>query len=348
MKKGLLILIVLVLLGACVKQPVGTQEEVDLVKELQDIESKLADDENSSDTNSSDDVTGAVVVVVDETTEDVEDTDIDTLVADVEEALKNPDVDTSTLQKIEFSETELVDLKINADDEDDDPLEFEFSAPLDADGKWKTDYGDAGEYVVTISASDGVNTVDKMILLVVKKKNVAPLLEGIESSLAVNEGMLLSLKPEVTDKNGDEVTLTFSKPLDSDGQWQTDHKSAGAYDITITATDGEAETVVKSKLTVKDVNVPPEVTGLEDSIEIDEGEKITLKPVVSDLDGDKVVVTISEPVGDDGIWETGFKDHGVYTITVAASDGKDTVSKEIALTVNDVNVPPQIIDIAKR
>ena len=116
MKKGLLILIVLVLLGACVKQPVETQEEVDLVKELQEIESKLADDENSSE--SSDDATGAVVVVVvvDETTEDVEDTDIDTLVADVEEALKNPDVDTSTLQKIEFSETELVDLKINADD----------------------------------------------------------------------------------------------------------------------------------------------------------------------------------------------------------------------------------------
>ena len=58
MKKGLLILIVLVLLGACVKQPVETQEEVDLVKELQEIESKLADDENSSE--SSDDATGAV------------------------------------------------------------------------------------------------------------------------------------------------------------------------------------------------------------------------------------------------------------------------------------------------
>src|SRR3989344_9550739 len=281
MKKGLLILIVLVLLGACVKQPVETQEEVDLVKELQEIESKLADDENSSE--SSDDATGAVVVVVDENAEaaesvaaeTVENTDIDTLVADVEEALKNPDVDTSnvdtsTLQKIEFSETELVDLKINADDKDDDPLEFEFSAPLAADGKWKTDYGDAGEYVVTISASDSVNTVDKMILLVVKKKNVAPLLEGIELLLTVNEGMLLSLKPEVTDKNNDDVTLRFSKPLDKDGQWQTDHKSAGAYDITITATDGEAETVVKSKLTVKDVNVPPEITGLDESVEIDE------------------------------------------------------------------------------
>ncbi|MBS3138671.1 hypothetical protein J4207_03120 [Candidatus Woesearchaeota archaeon] len=359
MKKGLLILIVLVLLGACVKQPVETQEEVDLVKELQEIESKLADDENSSE--SSDDATGAVVVVVDENAEaaesvaaeTVENTDIDTLVADVEEALKNPDVDTSnvdtsTLQKIEFSETELVDLKINADDKDDDPLEFEFSAPLDADGKWKTDYGDAGEYVVTISASDSVNTVDKLILLVVKKKNVAPLVEGVELLLTVNEGMLLSLKPEVTDKNNDDVTLSFSKPLDKDGQWQTDHKSAGTYDITVTATDGEAETVVKSKLTVKDVNVPPEITGLDESVEIDEGETVTFKPVVSDLDGDKVTVTISEPVDDDGVWETTFKDHGTYTVTVAASDGKDTVSKEIVLTVNDVNVPPQIIDIVKR
>lgn len=350
MKKELLIIVsvLLLVLVACVKQPVETKEEVDLVKELQEIEAKLSNEtEKSNDT-----ATGAVVVVVDEETKDnaaeIENTDIDNIVSDVEEALKNPDVDTSKLQRIEVLETEVVDLKISADDKDDDTVVFEFSAPLDAQGKWKTDYGDAGEYVVTVKATDGVNTVEQMVLLVVKKKNVPPIVEGVETSMTVNEGALFSLKPKVTDKNGDEVSVQFSKPLDDKGEWQTDHKSAGIYDITLTASDGDAETVVKLKLTVKDVNVPPEITGLEESIEIDEGETVTLKPAVSDLDGDKVTVTISEPVGDDGTWQTTFKDHDTYTITVAASDGKDTVSKEITLTVNDVNVPPQIVGIVKR
>ena len=348
MKKEFLIFAIilgLVLVG-CTKK-VETKEEVDLVKELQEIENELA---NSSLENESNDLTGAVVTVVEEDAVEaaLEETDIDNIVAEVEEALKNPDVDTSKLQKIEIFETEVVDLKVSAEDKDEDTVEFEFSAPLDADGKWTTDYGDAGEYVVTIKASDSVNTVEQMVLLVVKKKNVPPAVEGIETTMTINEGTLFALKPEISDKNGDEVTLHFSKPLSDEGDWQTDHKSAGIYDLTLTASDGESETVVKSRLTVKDVNVPPEITGIEETLEIDEGETVTIKPVVSDLDGDKVSVTLSEPVGDDGVWETTFTDHGTYKITVAASDGKDTVSKEVVLTVNDVNVPPKIIGIAKR
>jgi len=351
MKKGILAFVLLILVSACV-QPSMTgsdDKEVDIVKELQEIEAQLGD-------NDTDDATGAVVVeVVDAddaesddtiTVEEIEDADVEDVVADVEEALKNKDIDTSKLQRIEVSETELVDLKIDAKDDDLDTVTFEFSAPLDDDGAWQTDYGDAGEYVVTVTASDGTNTVERNILLAVKKKNVPPAVGGVED-LVVNEGDLVSLQPEISDKNDDEVALTYSKPLDETGEWQTDHKSSGSYDVTLTASDGEADTVVKFKLSVRDVNVPPELSGFEEHIEIDEGEKITLKPVVSDLDGDKVDVSISDPVGDDGLWETTFTDNGEYTVTVAASDGKDTVNKEISIVVNDVNVPPEIIGISK-
>ena len=84
-----------------------------------------------------------------------------------------------------------------------------------------------------------------------------------------------------------------------------------------------------------------------DSIEIVEGETIVLSPVVTDLNGDDVKVTISEPVGDNGVWETGYTDNGEYIITVSANDGETTTSQEIVVIVNDVNVAPVIEDIVQ-
>ena len=66
---------------------------------------------------------------------------------------------------------------------------------------------------------------------------------------------------------------------------------------------------------------------------------------MSDLNGDKVTVTISDPVGDDGEWETDFTDHGEYTITVKATDGIATTTATFKLTVTDINKAPEITDI---
>jgi len=68
---------------------------------------------------------------------------------------------------------------------------------------------------------------------------------------------------------------------------------------------------------------------------------------VSDLNGDDITVTISEPVGDDGEWETTFTDHGEYDIAVTASDGELETIEEIALIVNDINKAPEILDIVQ-
>ena len=78
---------------------------------------------------------------------------------------------------------------------------------------------------------------------------------------------------------------------------------------------------------------------------VKEGEVVTLQPKVSDLDGDELTVTISEPVGDSGVWKTSFTDHGVYSVTVSATDEKDTVTQTISITVEDVNMPPEIVDV---
>ncbi len=245
--------------------------------------------------------------------------------------------------KIIVKEDQDVRLKPEAVDEDEDELTYSFTEPLDENGEWHPTYGDAGEYVITVIASDGITTTSQQVLLVVERVNVPPYIEPI-GDIEIDEGETLLLEPEVSDVNNDVFTVTISDPVGDNGVWETDYHSAGEYDVTITAEDAESKSVEKVKIIVNKKNVPPTISNLED-ITIEEGETVLIEPEIEDLNGDDVEVTISEPVGDDGVWETGYTDHGEYEITVTADDGKASATKIIIVTVVDVNMPPKIIDI---
>jgi hypothetical protein len=252
--------------------------------------------------------------------------------------------DTKDLPVLSVNETDLVNLKIQASDADKDTIKYTFSEPLDADGTWQTKYGDSGEYIVTITASDAELSTSKKILLTVMKKNEAPVIADLPSSIDADEGDTIKLEPVVSDVNSDNVTVTISAPIGDDGIWETDHTSAGKYDVTITATDGQKTVTKEIKLTVADKNEAPSIE-VPSEINIKEGQTLKLEPVVADLDGDNITVTIGEPVGNDGIWETGFTDNGEYDVVVRATDGKDTTEKSVKLVVEDVNKAPEILDI---
>jgi len=332
MKKGLLfafaIVSLLVLVGCQQSSFIGDTStgEIDLLKEIQQIEAEL---EKNGFEEDEEEIEDAVEEITDE----------------IDEEIEEKKIDVSDLQVLEVEETDLVSLDVDASDEDEDVLTYTFSPPLDEDGEWQTGYGDAGEYIITVTASDGENLVSNDILLVVEKKNVPPTIKGLPQKVEVDEGETVVLEPNVEDLNNDEITVGFSAPFDDDGVFETDHTSAGEYEVIVTASDGEADADVTLLLIVNDVNVPPELSGLDDTIIVDEGETVIIKPTVSDLDGDTVELSISEPVGDGGVWETGYTDHGEYVVTVTASDGKDTVTQEITLIVNDINIPPEITAI---
>ena len=48
---------------------------------------------------------------------------------------------------------------VSAVDPDGDPIVYNFTQPLDEKGEWQTGDGDAGEYIVTVYASDGKSTM---------------------------------------------------------------------------------------------------------------------------------------------------------------------------------------------
>jgi hypothetical protein len=246
------------------------------------------------------------------------------------------------LVTIFVKENDLMKLNAKVTDPDNDEVTHAFSAPLNKMGEWKTNYGDAGEYLVTLSATDGKLTTEQKIKIIVERVNVAPIVSGVKN-IRVNEGATVRFEPEVVDPNGDAINVEVSEPLKS-GTFVTDHTSAGEYQISVLATDGELEVEKVFKLTINDVNELPVVSNLDD-ISVSEGDTVTITPEVSDLDNDELIVTISEPVGNDGVWETAFTDHGAYVVTVSVYDGKDTVTKNIKVTVGDINMPPEIIDV---
>ncbi len=247
------------------------------------------------------------------------------------------------LQVVSVKENEKVRLSVQVNDPDNDTVNHTFSKPLNERGEWKTNYGDAGEYVVTLTATDGKLTVSQKVKLVVERVNVAPVIETVRD-LIVNEGETVKFEPVVEDPNKDPVTVTVSEPL-SNGVFKTDYTSSGDYKVKVVVSDGELSTEKTFTLTVRDVNVPPELKGVED-LTVKEGQLVSIKPVVSDLDNDPLKVTISSPVGDDGVWQTTYTDHGEYSVTVSVDDGKTKVSKKVTVMVSDVNMPPEIVKVS--
>ena len=69
-------------------------------------------------------------------------------------------------------------------------------------------------------------------------------------------------------------------------------------------------------------------------------------------DKDKITYSINDKrfAQEDNVftWQTNYDSAGAYEITVSASDGQDTAEQTFALTVENVNRPPVIIDIVQK
>ena len=318
---------------------VEVKDNADLVSEIAQVEEELGLSEGKSE------VEGGEELLAEEPAEAGK--AVEEPVPAVEEEVVLPELkeeETATAETtpegdiiINVKENEAVRLKVKVTDPDRDVVSYNFSKPLNSKGEWKTNYGDAGEYFATISASDGV----RMCVLI--GKYVPPALSLLKD-VVIKEGETVNFKPNITDPNGDKVTVTVSEPL-STGSFKTDHTSAGEYQITVSATDGELTTERTFKLTVVNVNMLPEIEGVVD-LKVKEGAIVKIEPVVKDLDEDQVTVTISEPVGDSGEWKTDYNSHGEYPVTVTAFDGRDRVTKKIKVTIEDVNMPPEIVDVS--
>lgn len=157
-------------------------------------------------------------------------------------------------------------------------------------------------------------------------------------------GDLVKLVPKATDRDNDQVAFKFSSPLNNNGEWQTKEGDEGTYYVTITASDGKSEVSKEVKVIVLAKNKAP-VIDISDKLIVKEGDTVVLSPKVTDPEGKDVVVEYNG-------WTsantklTGYEDSGDYKVTIKASDGELTSTKDVAITVQNVNRVPALNNVA--
>ena len=289
-----------------------------------------------------------------EEAEEISEEEITEVIEGLEEGAE-PAGETEEAIVIIVEETELVSLVPTANDPDADLLAYTFTSPLNENGEWQTTYGNAGEYTVAITASDGELTTSKDVLVIVNKKEEAPVIDDVapeETALETDENTAIDFSVKASDLNKDE--LTYSWKLDgAEVSAETSYKYAVTYDdagshtVKLDIFDGALTTTKIWAVTANNINREPVLEELS-GITAKETETVAIEARASDPDGDGLIYTISEPVGDDGIWETTYDDAGTYTVTVAASDGELEDSQKLTVTIKNVNRPPVITDVVRK
>ena len=239
-------------------------------------------------------------------------------------------------------------------------LSYSISEPLGNKNKWKTGFEDAGEYTVKIMVEGEGFEGEKEVKVVVKNKDRPP--KFIELGNAkVNENEELRIELNAVDPDEDSVILSVEdipENAELDGNVFT---FAPNYDfvqknnvfdyvldkfrilsrsiyVSFVVQGNELSDKKKIKITVKDINRPFVLEGLED-IEANEGDVIFIEPKYNGPDNDKVWFSYSGFMNG-AKKKIGFDDAGEYIVKVVATDGFFTETKFINVLVNDVNRKP--------
>jgi len=142
------------------------------------------------------------------------------------------------------------------------------------------------------------------------------------------------------DADGDPLTYTFSEPLDENGEWLTKVGDEGSYPVTITASDGKVTTQRDLVIVVESLNRAPIIPEI-DAVVVDEGETVTLEYEITDPDGNDITIAYSGWMTNSA-YETDYQDAGTHYVTISATDGKKTTTRNVKITVKNVNRKPVI------
>lgn len=221
----------------------------------------------------------------------------------------------------------------------------------------------SGTETVRFTATDSENNsaTSNPVSLQVVNVNNPPVLDFIPD-VTVDENQLVTITPHATDVDGGVINYSFTSPLNSSGQWQTNYTSAGTYTVTVTATDPGGLTDTQDvRIIVRNVNRAPVITKINGITvttgqpvtlpNINEGQTLQITPLATDADNETVLFGYSSgtaAIDSTGKWQIEYDKAGAHTITVTASDNIATVSQVVNVTVVNVNrAPVQTVALSK-
>ncbi|MBI2668838.1 PKD domain-containing protein [Candidatus Woesearchaeota archaeon] len=251
-----------------------------------------------------------------------------------------------TARRISVKESQTANIKDLIVDPDGDLLTFIFSQPLSSDGSWKTGFDNEGRYLVTFTASDGQDTTEGKVEIVVHHTNQQPEITkdfAEEESVSVREGEKLNFFVEAEDRDGDKLRYTWlldgiiiSKK--NKGSQTFNFESEGSHELAVIVSDGAAEAKQQWVLEVKHGNRAPSFKLLP--ITVQEGDRVAFDLPQTDQDGDNVTYSAGAPFNATLEWKTDYDDAGVHAIEVTASDGESQSQAKAVITILETDQPP--------
>lgn len=236
-------------------------------------------------------------------------------------------------------EGDLVTLKLKAVDPDGLPISYFFDKPFNDQGLWQTKDGDAGKYLVRVTAGDAFANTTADVLVVVTPRNRAPVIDCPED-ITVKEGETVNIECSFFDKENDPIVTEYTGWMTSP-TYTTNFESAGGHKVLVRASDGNNNSTWTINVEVKNVPRAPIFDEHLKDMTVTETDIVTLKPVVSEPDiGEKINIKYSEPFDNNGVWKTKIGDAGTYPITVVATSQGLSTKETFTLTVKMLNTAP--------
>ncbi len=212
----------------------------------------------------------------------------------------------------------------------------------------------SGEFQLVFTARDpGGLEADYTHKVTIVGVNDAPMIVSSNPapsrSLSMSEGETMVFALSASDADGDTLEYTWSVDMriqdnaGSDFEYAPDFSSAGTHRITAVVTDGVERVEVTWTVKVVDVNRRPAVriTSPTDGATFSSGAQIRFTAIGTDEDGDKLVYSWSSDGQTIGALAdfTRALPSGTHVIRVEVSDGKETSSAEVSITVRRAPAP---------
>ncbi|HLB74638.1 MAG TPA: putative Ig domain-containing protein, partial [Sedimentisphaerales bacterium] len=254
------------------------------------------------------------------------------------------------------SENTLLTFTVSAADADGDTITYSASSLSSGatfssgSFSWTPGYTQAGSYDVTFTASDGTDSDSEVVTITVANTNRSPVLASIGNK-SVNEGASLSFSASATDADGDSITYSASSlptgAVFSGGSfsWTPGYTQTGSYSVTFTASDAADTDSEVVTISVGNVNRAPVLASIG-AKSVDENSLLGFTTSATDADGDTITCTASVlPTGatfstGSFSWTPEYEQAGSHNVTFTASDGTDSDSETITITVGNVNRAP--------
>jgi hypothetical protein len=222
---------------------------------------------------------------------------------------------------------------------------------------WSPTYEDAGEYGVTVLASDGQDEIEQNFQVTVNNVNRAPTIKLVQEQ-ALTEGNHLDIQLNADDLDNSDLFFQLVQgpngmvlgEADAKIHWQAGFDQAGVHQVRIKTVDEEqAEHELEFLVNVNNVNRQPKITttpvlkGIENQQYFynfsahDEDEDILTYKILSAPDGMKI-----ESNNGYLSWTPGFSKAGTYEVALSVSDGFNEVNQIFNLDISNSNRAPQI------